>query len=203
MIFVSLFRSRFFESFSSWAESKLRSASELGSSNNQTLLAQLSKFETGHQIAARHVIDFEGVSATMNNANENSSLKGVVKWFNDAKGFGFIQHSSGKDVFVHYSVISQEGFKTLKDGEEVEYELKEGPKGLQATKVNRSASALAAQVEQMTVASAATASAVSQITAISEMTTGASASMASGAMGSASMSGGMEAPKGMVTQLNK
>jgi CspA family cold shock protein len=138
----------------------------------------------------------------MNNANENSSLKGVVKWFNDAKGFGFIQHSSGKDVFVHYSVISQEGFKTLKDGEEVEYELKEGPKGLQATKVNRSASALAAQVEQMTVASAATASAVSQITTV------ASASMASGAMGSSSMSGGMEqsgmdAPKGMVTQMNK
>jgi|DEB19_MinimDraft_3_1074340.scaffolds.fasta_scaffold123066_1 CspA family cold shock protein len=69
--------------------------------------------------------------------SESSTLKGVVKWFNDAKGFGFIEHTSGRDVFVHYSVIASEGFKTLKDGETVEYELKEGPKGLQASKVLR------------------------------------------------------------------
>jgi CspA family cold shock protein len=69
--------------------------------------------------------------------SESGILKGVVKWFNDAKGFGFIQHTSGRDVFVHYSVISSDGFKTLKDGETVEYELKEGPKGLQASKVVR------------------------------------------------------------------
>jgi CspA family cold shock protein len=69
--------------------------------------------------------------------SESGVLKGVVKWFNDAKGFGFIQHTSGRDVFVHYSVISSDGFKTLKDGETVEYELKEGPKGLQASKVVR------------------------------------------------------------------
>jgi len=69
--------------------------------------------------------------------SDSSTLKGVVKWFNDAKGFGFIEHSSGRDVFVHYSVIAAEGFKTLKDGETVEYELKEGPKGLQAAKVTR------------------------------------------------------------------
>ena len=68
----------------------------------------------------------------------SETLKGVVKWFNDAKGFGFIEHTSGKDVFVHYSVIEVDGFKTLKDGEEVEYEMKEGPKGLQAVKVQRS-----------------------------------------------------------------
>jgi CspA family cold shock protein len=67
----------------------------------------------------------------------SSTLKGTVKWFNDAKGFGFIEHTSGRDVFVHYSVIASEGFKTLKDGETVEYELKEGPKGLQASKVLR------------------------------------------------------------------
>ena len=69
--------------------------------------------------------------------SESEILKGVVKWFNDAKGFGFIQHTSGRDVFVHYSVITSDGFKTLKDGETVEYELKEGPKGLQASKVLR------------------------------------------------------------------
>ena len=69
--------------------------------------------------------------------NTGEKLKGVVKWFNDAKGFGFIEHGSGRDVFVHYSVIEQEGFKTLEDGEEVEYEVKEGPKGLHAVRVNR------------------------------------------------------------------
>ena len=63
--------------------------------------------------------------------------RGVVKWFNDAKGFGFIEHTSGKDVFVHYSLIEWEGFKTLKDGEEVEYELSEGDKGLHAARVLR------------------------------------------------------------------
>ena len=69
--------------------------------------------------------------------SESGTLKGVVKWFNDAKGFGFIEHTSGRDVFVHYSVSAREGFKTLKDGETVEYELKEGPKGLQASRVLR------------------------------------------------------------------
>ncbi len=64
-------------------------------------------------------------------------LQGVVKWFNDAKGFGFIEHESGQDVFVHYSVIDQDGFKTLKDGEPVEYELREGDKGLNASRVSR------------------------------------------------------------------
>lgn len=64
-------------------------------------------------------------------------LKGAVKWFNDAKGFGFIEHNDGQDVFVHYSVIEWDGFKTLKDGEEVEYELKEGQKGLHAARVRR------------------------------------------------------------------
>ena len=63
--------------------------------------------------------------------------RGFVKWFNDAKGFGFIEHATGRDVFVHYSVIECEGFKTLKDGEEVAYELKEGEKGLHAARVIR------------------------------------------------------------------
>ncbi len=64
-------------------------------------------------------------------------FKGVVKWFNDAKGFGFIEHTNGQDVFVHYSVIRTEGFRTLKDGEEVQYELSQGDKGLHAAAVFR------------------------------------------------------------------
>lgn len=63
--------------------------------------------------------------------------KGTVKWFNDAKGFGFITPSEGgKDVFVHFSAISGDGFKTLAEGATVEYETEEGPKGPQARNVS-------------------------------------------------------------------
>jgi CspA family cold shock protein len=61
--------------------------------------------------------------------------KGSVKWFNEAKGYGFITRESGSDVFVHYSNIQRDGFKTLKEGEQVEFEVTEGPKGLQAVDV--------------------------------------------------------------------
>lgn len=67
---------------------------------------------------------------------------GKVKWFNDQKGFGFILAENGKDVFVHHSVIEGTGFRTLQDGETVEYEYEEGPKGMKATKVKRSAAAV-------------------------------------------------------------
>ena len=61
--------------------------------------------------------------------------KGNVKWFNNAKGYGFIAQDSGDDVFVHYSVIQQDGYRSLNAGEEVEFDLTNGEKGLQASKV--------------------------------------------------------------------
>ena len=60
---------------------------------------------------------------------------GSVKWFNDAKGFGFIGREDGDDVFVHHSAITGEGFKSLEEGDEVSFEVVQGPKGLQAEKV--------------------------------------------------------------------
>ena len=62
--------------------------------------------------------------------------EGKVKWFNDAKGYGFItQEGEEKDIFVHYSAIQRDGFKTLREGEPVAFEIIDGPKGLQATNV--------------------------------------------------------------------
>lgn len=63
--------------------------------------------------------------------------QGTVKWFNDSKGFGFIQRSTGDDVFVHHSAIQAEGFKSLSEGEAVEFTVTKGPKGLQAENVTK------------------------------------------------------------------
>ena len=61
---------------------------------------------------------------------------GTVKWFNAAKGYGFIQRQSGEDVFVHFSAIQSEGYKSLNEGQSVEFEVSQGPKGLQAEDVS-------------------------------------------------------------------
>ncbi len=62
---------------------------------------------------------------------------GTVKWFNDAKGFGFIQRDAGDDVFVHHSAIQSEGFRTLSEGQRVEFEVEQGAKGLAAKDVTK------------------------------------------------------------------
>ena len=67
----------------------------------------------------------------------NSVLGGTVKWFNAKKGYGFISDEEGKDVFVHFSALNMDGFKELKDGERVEFEVVEGEKGPQAANVVR------------------------------------------------------------------
>ena len=64
-------------------------------------------------------------------------MQGKVKWFNKEKGFGFIERDDGNDVFVHYSAIQEEGFKSLQEGDAVEFDIVEGPKGLQAANVTK------------------------------------------------------------------
>jgi CspA family cold shock protein len=64
-------------------------------------------------------------------------LKGTVKWFNNAKGYGFIGREEGADVFVHYSAIASEGYKSLQEGDAVEFEITQGTKGPQAAEVRK------------------------------------------------------------------
>jgi CspA family cold shock protein len=64
--------------------------------------------------------------------------KGTVKWFNAAKGYGFIQRENGEDVFVHFSAIQSDGYRSLEEGSKVEFEVTKGPKGLQAANVTMS-----------------------------------------------------------------
>ena len=65
----------------------------------------------------------------------SETVKGTVKWFNESKGFGFLAQPEGEDIFVHYTAIQANGFRTLKEGQEVEFNIERGPKGLQASNV--------------------------------------------------------------------
>jgi len=73
--------------------------------------------------------------AAVKNKEERQVAQGTVKWFNDAEGFGFISPEGGPDVFVHFSAIKSEGFKSLNEGDRVEFEITQGPKGPQASNV--------------------------------------------------------------------
>lgn len=67
----------------------------------------------------------------------SNRVSGTVKWFNGSKGYGFISREDGEDVFVHYSAIQSEGFRTLEEGQRVEFTVERGPKGLQAANVTK------------------------------------------------------------------
>jgi CspA family cold shock protein len=76
-----------------------------------------------------------GVYYNFREGRKQSMARGKVKWFSNQKGYGFITPESGSDVFVHHSAIQGEGYKSLEEGQEVEFEIEKGPKGEQATKV--------------------------------------------------------------------
>ena len=82
--------------------------------------------------AARPVAPIRGVQ---DGGGSVERMKGTVKWFNNAKGYGFIGRTDGPDVFVHYSAITSEGYKSLQEGDQVEFEITEGQKGPQAANV--------------------------------------------------------------------
>jgi cold shock protein len=89
---------------------------------------EASKRQIAFKAANRRLMNELGAAAV-------SREQGTVKWFNAAKGYGFIQRQSGEDVFVHFSAIQADGYKSLNEGQAVEFEVKQGPKGLQAENV--------------------------------------------------------------------
>lgn len=95
------------------------------------------------KVVPYHGQSFSGFPAHLVKGVVAQMATGKVKWFNDQKGFGFIAADNNRDVFVHHTVIEGDGYKTLEDGETVEYEAEDGPKGLKALKVRRSVPATA------------------------------------------------------------
>src|SRR5260221_14515379 len=98
---------------------------------------QTGRTEQSYEATLRSSFFFGARNTTDNIRRMVVKEKGIVKWFNAAKGYGFIQRASGDDVFVHFSAIQANGYRTLDEGAEVEFEVKQGPKGLQAENVSR------------------------------------------------------------------
>lgn len=92
---------------------------------------------SGVTVAALSLPVFAGSETTNKGAAPLAQYKGTVKWFNNAKGYGFLGREGGADVFVHYSSIQREGYKSLKEGDEVEFDIIQGTKGPQADQVSR------------------------------------------------------------------
>jgi len=82
-------------------------------------------------------IDPDKINKQKESGESKQMVKGTVKWFNDSKGFGFLEQENGEDVFVHFSAIAGDGFKSLAEGDRVTFEVTKGPKGLQAANVRR------------------------------------------------------------------
>ena len=95
------------------------------------------RFETTEVLAARCRPGRRASPRVGTQEKERNMARGKVKWFNDAKGFGFIVQDGGPDVFVHHSAIQSEGFRSLAEGQEVEFDIVQGPKGLQAANVRK------------------------------------------------------------------
>jgi CspA family cold shock protein len=103
----------------------------------------LAKFAFSHvelvpPIHLRHPLSEQTISAETNDTETKVKQKveqGTVKWFNDAKGFGFISRQNGEDVFVHHTAIQSNGFRSLQEGQSVQFDVKRGPKGWQAENV--------------------------------------------------------------------
>jgi CspA family cold shock protein len=90
-------------------------------------LVTFGPLNPGRRLGARAVVVFA--------VKEDGLAEGTVKWFSNEKGYGFIERSEGEDVFVHFSAIQSEGYKTLTEGQKVEFEVVQGQKGLQAANV--------------------------------------------------------------------